>query len=99
MPETSSGMKTILKICLIHKVTRSTLALILLFITPCYGLDATLKWDANTEPGFDHYEVFSRIEGQTYDYDNPAWQGTSTDYTFIGLDDNTTYYFVVRAWW
>jgi hypothetical protein len=92
-------MKKILEIYLILKITVVTLALFLLFITPCYGLDATLKWDDNTEPGFDHYEVFSREEGQSYDFSSPEIPepGKNTEYKFTGLDDSKDYYFIVRA--
>ena len=84
---------------MIHRITPFAVALFLLFITPCYGLDATLKWDDNTEPGFDHYEVFSREEGQSYDFSSPEipGPGKNTEYKFTGLDDSKDYYFIVRA--
>ncbi len=44
------------------------------------------------------YRVFYRQEGQNYDYNNPAWQGTDTTCTIYGLDENTSYYFVSRAY-
>lgn len=80
------------------------IALLLLLLIAIPGTshalcDATLQWDANT-PAPDGYLVFGRLEGQAYDYDDPWWSG---DYTFNQcaieeLDENTTYYFVVRAY-
>jgi hypothetical protein len=45
------------------------------------------------------YRLYGREEGNSYDYDSPWWEG---DYTFTSctidqLDENTTYYFVLRA--
>ena len=73
----------------------------MLFLSPAtiaHGLDLSFAWDANTEPDLAGYRVFYRQEGQNYDYNNPAWQGTETTCTISGLDDNTTYYFVSRAY-
>jgi hypothetical protein len=55
----------------------------------------TLNWDANN-PTPEGYRVYMRTEGQTYDYNTPAWSGTATTCTIDQLADNT-YYFVARA--
>lgn len=43
--------------------------------------------------------LFSRRDGERYDYTDPIWQGdtTFTQCTIDGLDENTTYYFVIRT--
>ncbi|MEA1947362.1 MAG: PKD domain-containing protein [Thermodesulfobacteriota bacterium] len=54
-------------------------------------------WDPNSEPDLAGYRVFCRGEGQLYDYNNPIWEGTSTNCTISDLDETKTYYFVSRA--
>lgn len=58
----------------------------------------TLQWDSN-DPAPDGYRVYGREEGQDYDYDAFWWQGDDTfdRCTIDGLDENKTYFFVVRA--
>lgn len=58
----------------------------------------TLQWDAN-DPVPAGYRVYGREAGYNYDYNVPWWEGdyTFTQCTIDQLDENTTYYFVVRA--
>jgi len=65
-------------------------------IAHCFNL--SFAWDANTEPDLAGYRVFYREKGQIYDFDFPDWEGTGTTCTIYGLYDNTTYYFVSRAY-
>ncbi|MBW2318274.1 MAG: fibronectin type III domain-containing protein, partial [Deltaproteobacteria bacterium] len=71
-----------------------------LFLFPQSGLAAqvTLAWDANTEGDLAGYRLFYHGEGETYNYDAPGWQGTDTTCAVSGLTENTTYYFVARAY-
>jgi hypothetical protein len=60
----------------------------------------TLQWDTSDQAQvLEGYQVFGREEGQDYDYDVPWWQGDSTfnQCTIDSLDENKTYFFVVRA--
>jgi len=70
-----------------------------LFFSPCsvWAVNATLTWNANTEDDLAGYRIFYREEGQSYNYNSPAYEGTATTCIIPDLDDNTTYYFVVRA--
>ena len=61
------------------------------------ALDITLAWDPSSSD-VDGYKAFCREAGHTYDYSQPAWEGWETACTIYGLDDETTYYFVVRAY-
>jgi len=61
------------------------------------ALDITLAWDPSSSD-VDGYRAFCREAGYTYDYSQPAWEGWETTCTIYGLDDETAYYFVVRAY-
>jgi hypothetical protein len=78
------------------------LGLILVFtlgIPRAHSADITLAWAPNNEPDVAGYKVFCRENSQSYDYNDPMWEGdkTETSCTVYGLDDNTSYCFVVRA--
>jgi hypothetical protein len=60
--------------------------------------EVTLTWNPNTDPDLLGYKVFSRTDDQNYDYNNPLWQGTESTCTISGLNEDTTNYFVVRAY-
>ena len=61
------------------------------------ALDVSLAWDPSSSD-VDGYKAFCREAGQHYDYSQPAWGGWETTCTIYGLDDETSYYFVVRAY-
>jgi len=72
--------------------------ILLLSAQNVFSAGVTLAWDANNEEDLDGYRVFCRKEGQSYDYKNRAWDGDRTETSCtINLNDNTTYYFVARA--
>ena len=72
---------------------------LVLCLFPCnvYSVDVTLSWQENSEEDLAGYRVFCRQEGQSYDYDDPAWEGSNTTCTIYNLDANATHYFVGRA--
>jgi hypothetical protein len=75
-----------------------TIAFVHLFLPQhSYGVNVTLSWEPNSEADLAGYRIFYREEGQGYNYNNPAWEGTDTTSTIYNLDDDTTYYIVVRA--
>ena len=62
----------------------------------------TLAWDGNT-PAPEGYRVYQRMEGQSYNYASPVWpqagdDPSATSCTLNDLVDDTSYYFVVRAY-
>ena len=69
---------------------------ILLCSSVALAADVTLAWNASS--GADGYRLFSREQGQSYNYSSPDWEGTGTTGTVTGLAQGTTYYFVVRAY-
>lgn len=78
------------------KSLKLILILLLALVCAAQAAEVTLQWDPN-DPTPDGYRVYRRVEADTYDYSNPAWQGTSTTCTIGDLEPNVTYYFVVRA--
>jgi len=69
-----------------------------LFITNASAAtQMSLVWDPNIEADLAGYRVFSREQGQSYDYANPSWEGTGTTCTISNLDETKTYCFVARA--
>jgi hypothetical protein len=61
------------------------------------ALDITLAWDRSSSD-VDGYRAFCREAGHSYAYSQPAWEGRETTCTVYGLDDETTYFFVVKAY-
>ena len=68
---------------------------ILFCASTAYAVDITLEWIGSA--GADGYRLFYREEGQSYTYNLPDWEGATTTATIYGLDDNSTYHFVARA--
>jgi len=69
---------------------------ILLTTTPALAAEVSLAWDNSSTP-VDGHRVFARKTNQAYDYSRPVWEGNASGCTLIGLEENTEYYFVVRA--
>jgi hypothetical protein len=74
------------------------LALLLLLgiVSPLHAMQVSLAWDAN-DPVPEGYRLYQREQGGSYDYSAPVWSGTQTGGTVANLADDTTYFFVVRA--
>lgn len=74
--------------------------LLILWLPTGSFADTELKfqWDPNPEPDIAGYRVFSRLEGQDYDYHQPDWDGQDTECTIYVEDGETPYHFVVRAY-
>ena len=75
----------------------AVLFLILTNTTPVNAASVSLNWNAN-KPTPEGYRVFARLAHQEYDYDNPAWQGSSNSCTLNNLKSEVTYCLVVRAY-
>lgn len=69
-----------------------------LFLTlSASAAEISLAWDASSTP-VDGYRVFCREQGENYDYTQPVWGGSALTCTIYDLDEDVTYYFVVRAY-
>jgi hypothetical protein len=73
------------------------LILLVAFPVVGYAKTVTLAWGAPATGTVDGYRVFYHLAGQSYNYSQPAWQGTTTTCTLSNLQDVTTY-FVARAY-
>jgi len=69
-------------------------------LTPAVAFcgQVTMAWDENIEPDIAGYRIFCRQENSSYDYSRPSWEGTEAWCVITGLDENETYYAVVRAY-
>lgn len=81
------------------KLLVGVVCIIMLGLTPDLAADCevTLGWDPNS-PTPEGYRLFQRESGSAYDYSDYSDVGNQTSYTVSGLADDTTYYFVVRAY-
>lgn len=73
------------------------LTLLLLPIALYAECQVGLAWDADS-PTPDGYRLYQRESGESYTSQNTTDVGASTQCTVSGLSENTTYYFVVRAY-
>lgn len=61
-----------------------------------HAAEITLTWNAN-DPDPDGYNLYARIEGEEFDFDNPTWSGNTKSIVMENLVDGVTYYFIVRS--
>ena len=71
--------------------------LLIAFPIIAFADDVTLQWDAN-DPVPNGYRLFMRLDGETYDYANPIWEGEDTTHLVQSLTVGVNYHFVVRAY-
>lgn len=84
------------------KLVITTLLILMAFLLTMAYCDRShagsfrVDWDHNN-PIPEGYRVYMRYAGQSYDYDNPIWTGTTSITGDLIADDNRVFYVVVRA--
>jgi hypothetical protein len=79
------------------------LSIIVFLIASCFhpqntfAAKVTLAWDESYDENLAAYSLYCRLEGRTFDYNDPLWTGTDTICTIHNLNEDTVYYFVIRA--
>jgi chitinase len=82
----------------IYKFITLLLALMLLGMPALAAAkEITLMWDPSPDETVIGYRVYMREAGEDYDFDEPEKEVTDNEATIRGLDENKTYFFVVRA--
>ena len=56
-----------------------------------------LEWQPVVGSTISGYRVFTRLEGETYDYSAPLWEGTEASCVIDVFDEELNYYFVVQS--
>ena len=65
--------------------------------TAARAAGVTLRWDPNT-PTPEGYRAFARRSDQVYNNSRPDWEGSAVTCNLNNLEEQTEYYFVVRAY-
>jgi hypothetical protein len=106
-------MRQIQKILKKWKFILLLVQLFFYFVTSCYAVDVTLKWDSSIESDIDGYKVYYKSGSSGYPYNGTdATEGDSPititlkelsnseqpEYTIHDLDDIETHHFVVTAY-
>jgi hypothetical protein len=106
IPSAIQDMIAGLRFTLGSEARRHVRAFIFLFVGALFALFpsgahcarvVTLAWEQGPGAVPAGYAVFVRQQGQSYDFTDPAWEGTETTCTISDLEDNTVYLFVARA--
>lgn len=88
-------------VCSIIKAFSSILVAIAIFCAyPALSFaecQITLRWDLDQDTEIAGYSLYQRQQETSYNYAQQAWKGSGTQCTISGLKENTTYFFVVRA--
>ena len=83
--------------CLFWFIFLTPIFLFFFIVNSLAATQVSLTWDANTEASLAGYRFFCREDGQSYDYNTPVWEGTTTSCTIYDLDETKTYRFVSRV--
>jgi chitinase len=67
------------------------------FPSVAFSYDISLSWDESSDD-VDGYKVFMRVQGQSYDYNAPVFQGDAGSCTITGLNLDVQYFFVARSY-
>lgn len=85
-----------------HGVSSIGITLVFVLLSICaftplvvHAANVTLTWSAN-DPNPDGYNLYARVEGEKYDFDNPTWTGSAESIVMKDLEDGVTYYFIIR---
>lgn len=85
----------------ICSVRRMSVILFFLFFTltpkTAAALSLSFAWDANTDY-VEGYRLYYRMQGESYDYSEPEWEGDETTCTIRNLDNGGVHFFVLRAY-
>ena len=91
-------MKFRLRILFKIKIVFYAVGLVLLFsLTSGAATQVLLEWQPNTEPDLAGYRVFTRLDGERYNYAEPSWEGTQTSCVVDIPEEGLLNFFVVRA--
>ncbi|MEN8244169.1 MAG: choice-of-anchor U domain-containing protein [Thermodesulfobacteriota bacterium] len=58
----------------------------------------TLEWQSGTDSDIAGHRVFSRLEGETYDFSAPSWEGSEASCVIDIPDAKLKYFFIVFAY-
>ncbi len=73
------------------------LAAVIFFPVTANAVDTQLAWGRSFGSDIAGYRLYYRQAHQSHDYNHPLWEGTETETAIAGLQPDTNYYFVVRA--
>ena len=72
-------------------------AVLLSFAGPARADDVTLAWNASVSGDVVGYRIFQHPDGESYDYNNPDWEGPGLTGSVTSPLVDTVYYYVARA--
>jgi hypothetical protein len=79
-------------------ITIFSLSILFIFMAnPVRSAQITLQWDPN-DPAPQGYQLYHRVEGDTYNYAQPVYNGTHATAAVEVPDDGQRHFFVVRAY-